>query len=196
MEHIVKQTIEKIETRGKRTLLISIVLIILILAFSVLTAMAASARSEFPDFDPDVFFSIIMQPDRLILTLLFLAGPALMLLGALVHVISGKGYNKHVLYKFLITERDSIVWIYEKLVKAKVYGVQVHQKKNMLFYNAQGKSMGLVLSPDELNKLNPIIGDFYPDAVLGWSQDIDDLYRKNPGCFLKNISELRFPDKG
>ncbi len=90
---------------------------------------------------------------------------------------------------------DDVVWAYQYTVRHKAYGILTVRKELMVrVFGAKEKRAChdiYVRNEDEAQEILQQMARTYPDALIGYDQDIERKYRANPAAFHQAVITAR-----
>lgn len=84
-------------------------------------------------------------------------------------------------YRLVMRRREEVVWVYFISTRIFVYFLPVAKKRGIALCGCDGKRVTLGLRRKAMEALAPTLAGAFPHATLGWTEEREAAFKKNPG---------------
>jgi hypothetical protein len=96
-------------------------------------------------------------------------------------------------YRLVTRRREDVVWVYFISTKISVSGVPVGKSHQIALCGCDGKRITVGLHKTDMEALLPSLPSSFPHATLGWTEERETTFKKNPGGLRRAMKAFTQP---
>lgn len=93
-----------------------------------------------------------------------------------------------------ILPRESVIWCYPKVTKVKRYFITVSTRHEIIMGTKDGKTKLTTSKEEEVKRVMNMMQGHHPACVYGYSEQIEQLFKKNRDEFIRIAEDRRAED--